>query len=68
MDTEKAASGADQLEVVAMNKPLVQQFSDDLHDVVDKYKDSGITLAETIGAIEMVKLDVFEIHKESDDE
>jgi len=40
-------------------KPLMQQFQDDVNEVVDKYRDQGITLGEIIGALEIVKLDVY---------
>lgn len=46
-------------------KPIVQQFNDDLQAVVDKYRDQGITFAEALGAIEIVKLDLW---SESQDE
>lgn len=40
-------------------KPLVQCFSDDLMEMVGKYRGEGITYAEAIGALELVKLDLF---------
>ena len=40
-------------------KPIAQQFKDDLQAVVDKYYDQGITLSEAIGAIELLKLDLW---------
>lgn len=40
-------------------KPIAQQFKDDLQTVVDKYYDQGITLSEAIGAIELLKLDLW---------
>lgn len=40
-------------------KPLLQQFSDDLQAVVDKYRDQGLTFGEVVGAIEIVKLDLY---------
>ncbi len=40
-------------------KPIAQQFSDDLRVVIDKYYDQGITLSEAIGAIELLKLDLW---------
>jgi hypothetical protein len=44
------------------SKPLVQHFQDDLNDVVDKYRDEGLTLSEAVGALELTKLD---LHNES---
>jgi hypothetical protein len=40
-------------------KPIIQQFQDELSAVVDKYRDQGITLGESVGAIELVKLDLW---------
>jgi hypothetical protein len=40
-------------------KPIIQQFQDELSSVVDRYRDQGITLGESIGAIELVKLDLW---------
>lgn len=42
-------------------KPLVQQFQDEIQAVVDKYKSEGIslTLSEAVGALELVKMDLY---------
>ena len=40
-------------------KPIIQQFQDDIRTVIDKYRDQGISIGETIGAIEMIKLDLY---------
>jgi len=40
-------------------KPLAQQFVDDISEVVDKYRNEGITISETIGGLEIVKLDLY---------
>ena len=40
-------------------KPLVNQFIEDINSVIDKYRDQGLMVSETIGAIEMVKLDIY---------
>jgi hypothetical protein len=40
-------------------KSIVQQFQDDITAVVDKYRDQGLSLGESIGAIELVKLDLW---------
>jgi len=47
-------------------KPIVQHFQDDLSAVVDKYRDQGLTLSEAIGAIELIKLDLW--HTEDEEE
>ena len=41
-------------------KPLIQCFQDDIFDIVDKYYDNGgLSLGEAIGALELVKLEVY---------
>jgi hypothetical protein len=40
-------------------EPLVAQFVSDLEAVVTKYHDQGMTVAEAIGGLEIVKLSVF---------
>ena len=50
-----------------MIKPLIQQFQDDLDEVVDKYREQGLTLGESIGAIEIVKLDLWREQTGSDE-
>jgi len=40
-------------------KPIIQQFQDELRAAVDKYRDQGITFGEAIGAIEIIKLDLY---------
>ena len=40
-------------------KPLVQYLQDDLEKVIDKYRDEGLSLAELIGALEIVKLNAW---------
>ena len=40
-------------------KPIAQSFVDEISKIVDKYRESGITLAETIGGLEIVKLDLY---------
>jgi hypothetical protein len=37
------------------SKPIVQCFTDDLQKVVDKYRDSGLTVAEAVGGVELIK-------------
>jgi hypothetical protein len=41
------------------SKPLVQQIQDDINAVIDKYRGEGLTCAEAIDAIELVKLDLY---------
>ena len=41
------------------SQPLVDKFSEDMMAVVERYYDQGLTVAEAVGAIEMVKLEVF---------
>jgi hypothetical protein len=35
---------------------LIATFSDGLADLVDKYRESGITVGEVIGAMEIMKM------------
>jgi hypothetical protein len=37
-------------------KSLVQHLQDDLENVIDKYRDEGLSLSELIGTLEIVKL------------
>jgi len=47
-------------------KPIIQQFQDDLQNVVAKYMDSGLELGSAIGTIEIVKLSL--LPQDDDDE
>jgi len=38
--------------------PLVYLFTEELNAVVDKYRDQGLTVAEAVGAIEVLKFGV----------
>jgi len=40
------------------NKPIIQQFTDDINRVIDKYRDTGITIGEIVGAFEIAQLDL----------
>ena len=40
-------------------KPIAQQFVDDIKAVVDRYRDQGITNVEAMGALEIIKLDIY---------
>jgi len=40
---------------------------DELDAVVDKYRDQGLTVAEAIGAIELIKLDIIQGQMDSDE-
>ena len=51
------------------NKPLIQCLKDDLVELLAKYADQGITVGETIGVLEMVKMDThIASTEETDDE
>jgi len=39
-------------------KPLQQQFSDEIREVLDKFKDSGLTNGEAIGVLDMHKFNL----------
>jgi hypothetical protein len=49
-------------------KPLLQQFQDDINLVVDKYRDQGLSNGEAIGALEIVKLDLWNTTPTIDDD
>lgn len=49
-------------------KPLVAQFVGDLEAVVGKYHDQGMTVAEAIGGLEIVKLSVFRDQSSPEDD
>jgi len=38
--------------------PIVELFTRDIDSVVDKYREEGITVAEVVGALELVKLSI----------
>ena len=48
--------------------PLIQLFQDEINKVVDKYRDEGLTLGEAIGALELVKLDLYSETNEEEEE
>ena len=47
-------------------KPIVQQLQDDISEIIDRYRDQGLTYGEAIGALEMVKLDIWHEDVEHD--
>ena len=38
--------------------PIVELFVRDIDEVVDKYREQGITVAEVVGALELVKIGI----------
>lgn len=38
-------------------KPLLQQFYDDMEDVLSRYMNNGLSLAEILGSLDMLKLE-----------
>lgn len=38
-----------------MSAPLVYQFTEAIDRVIDQYRDQGLTVAEAIGALELLK-------------
>jgi hypothetical protein len=40
-------------------KPAVQMFQDELNELVAKYCDNELTLAEAIGVLDMAKMEIF---------
>ncbi len=50
-------------------KPLAQCLVDDLENVLKKYRDQGVSYAETIGVIEILKNDVlFEMYSKKEED
>lgn len=49
-------------------EPLVAQFVSDLESVLARYKDQGLTVAEAVGGLEIVKLSVFRDQSAREDE
>ena len=47
-------------------KPLIEHLQDDLTEVIDKYREEGMTLGEVIGTLEIVKLNLW--HEDDDEE
>ena len=47
--------------------PLIHQLEQELHAVIEKYNDSGMTLGETIGALECIKLHVYRNQTEEEE-
>ncbi len=41
------------------SKPLGQQFAEDVESVIDKYAGQGLTVAEVIGYMDVIKTQVF---------
>ena len=41
-------------------KPLVSQFEDDLTKVVKQYMGEGLSCAEVIGTVELIKLQIYD--------
>ena len=39
--------------------PLIDLFSTEINSIIDKYRDEGLTVGEAIGAIEIIKLDLY---------
>lgn len=39
--------------------PLLDLFQEELNNVIDKYRDQGLTVGEAVGAMEMTKLDLW---------
>lgn len=48
-------------------EPLVSQFANDLQQVVDRYCDQGLTVAEAIGCLELMKGKILKDSLEDED-
>lgn len=49
-------------------KPICQQFQDEIEAVVRRYYDEGLTLAEAVGVLDVVKLDLWSNQRELPEE
>ena len=49
-------------------KPMIQIFQDEIEAVVRRYYDQGLTLGEAVGALEVVKLDLWRNQRDEPDE
>jgi len=48
-------------------KPVAQAFADELTALVAKYKDSGLTISECIGTLDMYKFQIqYKIQKKAE--
>ena len=46
------------------SKSVIQHLVDDINSVIDKYRNSGLSVGETIGAFQMAILDIY--HEDDD--
>lgn len=49
-------------------KPLLDYFQDELVAIIDKYREEGMTLAEVVGTLETVKLNLWSEQCEQENE
>jgi hypothetical protein len=49
-------------------KPLVQCFSDEIDAVIEKYFETGLTVSEAVGALELLKLNLWRDQTEEGDD
>ncbi len=40
-------------------KPIIQHLVDDVNNVIDKYRDEGITVGEVVGVFQLAILDIW---------
>ena len=50
------------------SKPIVQCLSDEVERVVDKYRGEGITFAEMVGVLELIKCDIIKEAQDDEDD
>lgn len=48
--------------------PLVDQFANDIDDVINKYSDQGLTVAEAVGALDIAKMEIWYNHTDYKDD
>lgn len=50
------------------SEPLIQIFSNKLNELIDTFRDQGITFGEAIGALEICKLQLWHESEHKDEE
>ena len=68
MEKAKKMASKERKKKMSDGEPLVSQFTGDIETVVDKYRDQGLTVAEALGALELVQAKIAKDALESDSE
>lgn len=49
-------------------KPLVYQFGEEIQNVINRFQDQGITIAEVIGTLECIKMEIITDAMDAEDD